>query len=142
VCNKAVFRLRFFPVYSEATNMHMSALRPPRSHDLVHGYLSRLFPPPFFTPTKVMEYHQIPSHYLAMLYLDSSESLHNELLPSYRESKRSPRCTEDISNPAPSYDAALRPPMIPDGADQLFSWISTETRKMLSRRSERRHRRS
>ena len=58
-----------------------------------------------------------------------NEYVNYETLPTYRESKRSPRCEEDISNPAPSYGTAITT----DGADQIAQWLALETRRFFRR---------
>jgi len=50
-------------------------------------------------------------------------------LPSYVESRLSPRCEEDLRNPAPSY-ALRRIAPLPSGADKLAGFFASETRRM------------
>ena len=52
-----------------------------------------------------------------------------EPLPSYIESRLSPRCVEDLRNPAPSY-ALRRTAPLPSGADKLAGFIASETKRM------------
>jgi hypothetical protein len=52
--------------------------------------------------------------------------------PSYIEHKRSPRCKEDIINPAPSY-ASLIQLSKPSGADKLAEWLVARTGKVFNR---------
>ena len=56
----------------------------------------------------------------------------DELPPSYIEHKRSPRCKEDIVNPAPSY-ASLLAISKPSGADKLAEWLVARTGKVFNR---------
>jgi len=62
-----------------------------------------------------------------MNYILYEEVKYDYLLPSYAESKRSPRCEEDISNPAPTYGKL---PAIQSGADKLAEWFTMETRRI------------
>jgi hypothetical protein len=51
-------------------------------------------------------------------------------LPSYVESRLSPRCEEDLRNPAPSYVLKRTAPL-PSGADKLAGFFVSETRRMV-----------
>ena len=51
-------------------------------------------------------------------------------LPSYVESHLSPRCEEDLQNPAPSYVLKRFAPL-PSGADKLSGFFASETRRMV-----------
>jgi hypothetical protein len=70
---------------------------------------------------------------------DSSEK--NDVLPSYKEHRRSPRCEEDIFHPAPSYRSHFIGAK-PSGADKLADWLVARTsgigKKSKSERIERR----
>ena len=71
-----------------------------------------------------------PSPESSYLFLDEyNEYINYDYpLPTYLESKLSPRCEEDISNPAPSYNA--NKVAIQSGADKLAEWFTAETRRM------------
>ena len=59
----------------------------------------------------------------------NEDANYTDILPTYCESKRSPRCEEDISNPAPSYEPPKRV-TIQSGADKLAEWLTFETRRI------------
>ena len=52
--------------------------------------------------------------------------------PTYQQSGIAPRCPQDISDPAPSYEVALTAP-IPSVADKLVAWVAVETYRRLTR---------
>jgi hypothetical protein len=66
-------------------------------------------------------------------YLLDDDAYQNEFLPSYSEHHYSPRCVEDIHNPAPSYFSVLYPP-IQSGADRLADWFIAKTHRAMRRR--------
>lgn len=59
----------------------------------------------------------------------NEDPISNDPLPSYIESRRSPRCEEDLRNPAPSYVLKRAAPL-PSGADKLAGFFVSETRRM------------
>jgi hypothetical protein len=64
---------------------------------------------------------------------DEANGYANEFLPTYNEHHSSPRCVEDIQNPAPSYFSILYPP-IQSGADRLADWLVSRTYRAFGRR--------
>src|SRR5437868_2337397 len=73
----------------------------------------------------------LPPPYIAFLASDFEipdldPSKQNDLLPSYKEHRRSPRCEEDIFHPAPSYRSHFVGAK-PSGADQLANWLVART---------------
>jgi len=59
-----------------------------------------------------------------------NEDTNFDPLPSYVESRLSPRCEEDLRNPAPSYVLRRTAPL-PSGADKLAGFFASETRRMI-----------
>lgn len=72
-----------------------------------------------------------PYTYDLLLFEEFDISPSSDLLPSYREHKRSPRCEEDILNPAPSYVSQFAGAQ-PSGADKLADWLVARTRSTRS----------
>jgi len=60
-------------------------------------------------------------------YASTPPTYTNDLPPSYREHRYSPRCEEDVRNPAPSYLSTIAGT---SGADQLADWLVVQTRRM------------
>jgi hypothetical protein len=65
-------------------------------------------------------------------WISIEEHSTEELPPSYYEHIRSPRCKEDIVNPAPSY-ASLIALSKPSGADKLAEWLVARTGKVFNK---------
>ena len=98
----------------------------------VHGFLL-FWRPNCITLTKMSQScyynHSVSvstTHYM-FLHEDPNYS---ESLPSYWESKHSPRCEEDILNPAPSYASTRQPIILQSGADKLAEWFTIEARRI------------
>lgn len=72
------------------------------------------------------------SSYYMILNEDGNYS---DSLPSYWESKCSPRCEEDILNPAPSYASTLQPIILQSGVDKLAEWFTIEARRIFRKRA-------